>query len=174
MGWWSRCRKAPWERNPSRSSSFRDCFGSPKECWAGAGWLHIDCHLPGGQAVKNPPASEGYAGDTGGIPGLGRFTGGGNGNPVQYSCLGHPTDGGAWRATVYAVMQSQACLRDWACTLTLWCWPCLQIALCLCFSTFQMRIISHALLLIVLLLSPSLYCLRHKRPINQETRCCKE
>ena len=45
--------------------------------------------------VKNPPAS---AGDTGLIPGLGRFPGGGNGNPLQYSCLENPMDRGAWQA----------------------------------------------------------------------------
>ena len=39
-------------------------------------------------------------GDTVSIPGLGRSSGEGNGNPLQYSCLGNPTDGGAWRATV--------------------------------------------------------------------------
>ena len=48
--------------------------------------------------VKNPPAN---AGDTGSILGLGRSPGEGNGNPLQYSCLGNPTDTGAWRATVY-------------------------------------------------------------------------
>ena len=35
-------------------------------------------------------------GDLGSIPGLGRIPGGGNGNPLQYSCLENPTDGGAW------------------------------------------------------------------------------
>jgi len=39
--------------------------------------------MPGGTIVKNPPAS---AGDTGSIPGLGRFLGEGNGYPLQYSC----------------------------------------------------------------------------------------
>ena len=41
------------------------------------------------------------AGDLGSILGLGRSPGEGNGNPLQYSCLGNPTDTGAWRATVY-------------------------------------------------------------------------
>jgi len=41
-------------------------------------------NFPGGSAVKNPPAS---AGDVSLIPGLGRSSGGRNGNPVQYSCL---------------------------------------------------------------------------------------
>ena len=45
--------------------------------------------------VKNPPAN---AGDSGSIPGLGRSPGGGNGNPLQYSCLEDPMDRGAWQA----------------------------------------------------------------------------
>ena len=40
------------------------------------------------------------------IPGLGRSRGGGNGNPLQYSCLGSPMDGGAWWATVHGVAAS--------------------------------------------------------------------
>ena len=43
-----------------------------------------DLGFPGGSAVKNPPANEG---DVNLIPGLGRNPGGGNGNPLQYSCL---------------------------------------------------------------------------------------
>ena len=40
-------------------------------------------------------------GDLGSIPGSGRSPGEGNGNPLQYSCLENPMDGGAWWATVY-------------------------------------------------------------------------
>ena len=47
--------------------------------------------------VKNPPAK---AGDTGSVPGWGRSPGGGNGNPLQCSCLKNPMDRGAWQATV--------------------------------------------------------------------------
>ena len=50
--------------------------------------------FPGGSAVKNPPASAGDAGEVGSIPGLGRSPGEGNGNPLQYSCLGNPMDRG--------------------------------------------------------------------------------
>ena len=39
--------------------------------------------------------------------------GGGNGNPLQYSCWGNPMDRGAWRATVHGVAESQSRLRDW-------------------------------------------------------------
>ena len=41
------------------------------------------------------------------IPGLGRFPGGGHGNPPQYACLENPMDRGAWRATIYQVTKSQ-------------------------------------------------------------------
>ena len=54
----------------------------------------------GSSMVKNPPAN---AGDAGSIPGLGRSPGKGNGNPLQYSCLGSPIDKGAWRAAVHGV-----------------------------------------------------------------------
>ena len=46
------------------------------------------------------------AGDAGLIPGSGRSPGGGNGNPLQYSCLGHPMDRGAWQATVHRDAES--------------------------------------------------------------------
>ena len=62
--------------------------------------------FPSGSVVKNPPANEGDSGDGGLIPGLGRSLGGGNGNPLQYSCLRNPTDRGAWQATVYRVTKS--------------------------------------------------------------------
>ena len=60
--------------------------------------------FPGGSTVKNPPAN---AGDMGSIPGSGRSPGGGNDNPLQYSCLGNPMDRGAWLATVHGVAKSQ-------------------------------------------------------------------
>ena len=53
--------------------------------------------------VKNPPANAGDTRDLGLIPGLGRSPGGGNGNPVLYSCLGNPMDIGAWWAVVHGV-----------------------------------------------------------------------
>ena len=51
--------------------------------------------FPGGSVV-NPPANSGDSGDTGSVPGLGRYPGRENGNPFQYSCLNNPTDRGAW------------------------------------------------------------------------------
>ena len=46
------------------------------------------------------------AGDPGLIPGFGRSPGEGNGNQLQYSCLGNPMDRGTWRATVHRVAES--------------------------------------------------------------------
>ena len=63
--------------------------------------------FPGGSVVKNPPANAGDAEDAGSIPGLGRSPRGGNGNPVQYSCLGNPMDRGAWPATIHRVAKSR-------------------------------------------------------------------
>ena len=54
------------------------------------------------QTVKNLPAMQ-EAGDAGLIPGLGRSLEEGNGNSLQYSCLGNPTDRGAWWAIVHGV-----------------------------------------------------------------------
>ena len=54
----------------------------------------------GGSVVKNLPAN---AGDPSSVSGAGRFPGGGNGNVLQYSCLGNPTDRGSWQATVHSV-----------------------------------------------------------------------
>ena len=43
----------------------------------------------------------------------GRSPGEGNSNPLQYSCLENPVDGGAWRATVHEVTESRTWLSDW-------------------------------------------------------------
>ena len=70
---------------------------------------YISLSFPGGSDGK---ASACNAGDPGSIPGWGRSPGEGNGNPVQYSCLENPTDGGAWWATVHGVTKSGTQLRD--------------------------------------------------------------
>ena len=56
--------------------------------------------FPGGSVVNNPPAN---SGDAGSIPASGSSPGEGNGNPLQYSCLGNPVDRGGWWATVHGV-----------------------------------------------------------------------
>ena len=53
--------------------------------------------------VKNLPANAGDIRDVVSTPGLGRYPGGGNGNPLQYSHLENPMDRGAWQAAVHRV-----------------------------------------------------------------------
>ena len=67
----------------------------------GCNWRHVG--FPGGAVLRNPLAK---AGDLGLIPGLGKSSGGGNGNLLQYSCLLNSMDRGAWRATVNGVTKS--------------------------------------------------------------------
>ena len=65
--------------------------------------------FPPNAMVKNPPAN---AGDAGLIPGSRRSPGEGNGNSLQYSCLGNLMDRGAWQAAVYGVTESWTQLSD--------------------------------------------------------------
>ena len=57
-------------------------------------------------------ASAYNAADPDSIPGSGRSPGEGNGNPLQYSCLENPMDGGAWWATNHGVAKSRTRLSD--------------------------------------------------------------
>ena len=70
-------------------------------------------HLGLGLEVK---ASACNTGDLGLIPGSGRSPGEGNGNPLHYSCLETPMDGGAWWATVHGVAKSRTRLSDFTFT----------------------------------------------------------
>ena len=64
--------------------------------------------------VKNQPANAEDMRDKDSIPGLGRSPGGGQGNPLQYSCLKNPIDRGAWQATVCSVTKSWTRLSRYA------------------------------------------------------------
>ena len=57
--------------------------------------------------IKNLLASAGDLRDVGSIPELGRSPGGGHGNPLQYSYLENPMDGGAWQTKVHRITQSR-------------------------------------------------------------------
>jgi len=65
--------------------------------------------FPGGSDGEESACNEG---DLGSIPGSGRSTGKGNGNPCQYSCLEDTMDGGAWQTTVHGVTKSQTWLSS--------------------------------------------------------------
>ena len=62
--------------------------------------------FPGGASIKNPPGNSGGIRDVGLIPGSERSSGGGHGNPLQYSFLENPMDRGVWWATVCRVAKS--------------------------------------------------------------------
>ena len=65
--------------------------------------ISLTCGFPGGSDGKESACN---AGDPGSIPGLRRSSGEGNGNPLQYSCLENPVDGGAWQSIVHEVSKS--------------------------------------------------------------------
>ena len=67
--------------------------------------MEIGSGFPGGSDSKESAHS---AGDLGLIPGWGKSPGGGYGDPLQYSYLENPMDGGAWQITVPGVKKSQA------------------------------------------------------------------
>ena len=73
--------------------------------------------FPGGAVVKNLPANAGDTRDAGSTPGSGRCPGGGNGNPLQYSCL-KKFHRGAWWATVHGITKSRTQLSARARTHT--------------------------------------------------------
>ena len=74
------------------------CFNNKCLFQASDKFYRLVRNFPGGSEGK---ASACDAKDTGSIPGSGRSPEEGNGNPLQYSCLENPMDGGAWRATVH-------------------------------------------------------------------------
>ena len=70
----------------------------------------------GGSVVKNPPANAGDR-DAGLIPGVGRFPGVENGNPLQYSCEENSTQRGTWWTRIHGITKNQTVMS----TCTTWC-----------------------------------------------------
>ena len=79
------------------------CAVRPLYCLSG-----LVCSFRGSEVKASACNGE----DMGLIPGSGRCPGEGNGNPLQYSCLENPMDGGAWWATVHGVAKSRTRLSD--------------------------------------------------------------
>ena len=86
------------------SQTFLDFYDldSFEDCWSDIWYSILSWDFPGGTVVKNLLAN---AGDTGSIPESGRSPGEGNGDPLQYSCLGNPRDREAWQATIHGVVK---------------------------------------------------------------------
>ena len=89
------------------------------QVWCGSiHWVHrlattaLGSGLPQWLSGREASCNAGDTGDWGSIPGSGRTSGGGHGNPLQYSCLENPMDRGAWRATVHRVAKSQTWLKQ--------------------------------------------------------------
>ena len=78
-------------------------------------WVFLD-----GSAVKESACIAGDTRDTGLILGLGRSPGGGNENPLQYSCLGNPMDREAWWTIVHGVEKSRTRLSTHTHILFIW------------------------------------------------------
>ena len=70
---------------------------------------HLVMGFPNGSVGKESACN---AGEPGSVPECGRYTGEGDGNPLQYSCLGNSMDRGAWWATAHGVTKSQTQLSD--------------------------------------------------------------
>ena len=119
-----------WQFEPSLVLPFfrivmkTDLFQSCGHCWVFQICWHIECStltapsfriLNNSAGILSPPLgfphssvgkeSPFNAGDPGLIPGSGRSSGEGNGNPLQYSCLEHAMDRGAWQATVRGIIR---------------------------------------------------------------------
>ena len=92
----------------SLSSVFRNYISAASGPQA---WLRNTVGSPGGSEVKNLPVNAGDTGDMGSILGSGRSSG--NGNLLQYCCLGNSMDRGAWWAIVHGVMKSWRRLSNW-------------------------------------------------------------
>ena len=84
--------------------------------------------------VKNPPTNAGNIRDKGSVPGLGKSSGGGHGNPLQYSCLENRMDGGAWWATVHGVEKSLTRLKQLSMHA-----PCFDTDLCCSPCSFLLK-----------------------------------
>ena len=74
-------------------------------------YVHVT-GLPQWLSGKESAYNAGESGDSGLIPRSGRSPGGGNGNPLQYSCLENSMDRGPWGATVHGVAQSRIQLKQ--------------------------------------------------------------
>ena len=104
----------PLDQQQSPSLDFQIALLNQEKIWC----LLCDLGFPGGLDGKASAHSEGDLKFS--IPGSGRSPGEGSGDPLQYSCLENPMDGGAWWATVHRAAKNQTQLRDFTFLSFLW------------------------------------------------------
>jgi len=93
-------------------SSLHKPEGSSQGSYAMVHLLYLEMQqFQGMLVVENLPDNARDMGDRGSIPGSGRSPRGGQGNPLQYSCLENPMDRGSWQATVHRVEKSWTQLK---------------------------------------------------------------
>ena len=113
-GWRSLVGCSPWGRYESDMTEQLHFTYTHTHTHTHIYYIYIYIHLfyiyiynkwgfPGGSVVKNPSANAGHMSL---IPDPGRFSGRGNGNPLQYSCLENPIGRGVWQATVHGISKS--------------------------------------------------------------------
>ena len=115
------CSVLAWRTPRTEEPGGLQSLGSQRVGCAWSGWAPRSraAHstswgsFPGGAVVKNLPTRAGDSRDSGLTPGPGRSLGGGHSNPFQASCLGNPTDRGAWWAAVPGVERSQTWRHNW-------------------------------------------------------------
>ena len=110
------CQNALLKKRAEAHLSILCCIKSLVQCFSKTG---LPRWLSGKESACN-------ARDVGLIPGSGRSTGGGHGNPLQYSCLENSMDRGAWWATVYGASNSQTQLSNLTTTRAS-CYNCCSI-----------------------------------------------
>ena len=114
--------------------------------------------------VKNPPANSGNKRVSGSIPGLGRSSGKGHGNPLQYSCLENPMDRGAWQTIARRVSRSWIQLKwlsMYACGILYWLLgKCRFVELCSSSKYWHNSLFQRITLLISSLVSEEFWILR--------------
>ena len=91
---WRRVLWKQWKSFENLGQIFSSSYGNETSGFQEEQARLFRWQSPTAQQVKNPPANAGDAGDASSIPGSGRSPGEGNGNPLQYSCLGNPMDRG--------------------------------------------------------------------------------
>ena len=115
---WVDCQEAGWTCAGGWGRTRRVCAEEQVDAWVTSSNTTLSNPCKDFSGGSDGKTSAYNVGNPGSVPGLGRSPGEGNGNPLQYSCLENPMDGGAWSATVHRVAKSRTRLSDVTFTFT--------------------------------------------------------